>query len=211
MFKPAMIFAAAVALTSVNALAASHASTRQSQKDLDDCGKENGDQATVDACTRLIQASKATHFRIDDDMYAQGQSYYSRGMSYHFMKSEDAAIADFEEALRFDPTNVLAYSELGLIYSTRRDYDEAKLYYSAALAMSRNEGIPSEKEGFIVQQLAWLAKATLPSIATPLELSATLKECQDTVARVEQNDTAVELALQQAQKAACNPSAVPAQ
>jgi hypothetical protein len=91
-----------------------------SQQDWDDCAARS-----IPACTRLISD--------------QGQSATDRPDAYLFRASAhlaeadlDGAIADYNEAIKLAPTNIVAYSSRALAYFRKGDRDRAILDYNAA-------------------------------------------------------------------------------
>jgi tetratricopeptide (TPR) repeat protein len=59
--------------------------------------------------------------------------YFKRGNCYRFRGANDLALADYSEAIRFDPGYVEAYFNRGNIHYCNGEYDEAAADYTSAL------------------------------------------------------------------------------
>lgn len=62
--------------------------------------------------------------------------YIHRGILNRFLHNYKSAIADFEEALKFEPDNAFCYGRIGQIYELHREFERALEYYDKALAYS---------------------------------------------------------------------------
>ena len=60
-----------------------------------------------------------------------------RGLCYHGLEEYKKAEADYQEAIRLNPNNDLAYIGLGDIYIKGGDYDRAIEFYNKALSISK--------------------------------------------------------------------------
>ena len=78
--------------------------------------------------------------------------YQSRGYSFNALGRRDEALADFTEAIRFDPGQSLAYAWRGVIYDDRKDWDRAMDDYSEALLLDPNLGGVLDRRGRIHYQ-----------------------------------------------------------
>jgi tetratricopeptide (TPR) repeat protein len=61
------------------------------------------------------------------------KTHFDNGERLYFQKNYDGAIREFTEAIRLDPKNAEAYSQRGLVYDTKHDYERAAADYEAAL------------------------------------------------------------------------------
>ena len=51
----------------------------------------------------------------------------------------DRAIADFDQAIRFDPKDVSAFENLGNTYFIKKDYDRAAAYFDQAVRLAPDD------------------------------------------------------------------------
>ena len=79
-------------------------------------------QVTLDqritACTHVIQDRTETAGN-------RAIAYVTRGVAYKDNKDFERAIADFDEAIKLDPSQVTAYNNRGLVYYKKKDYERA--------------------------------------------------------------------------------------
>jgi tetratricopeptide (TPR) repeat protein len=87
------------------------------------CDRSQGEEA-VAACSRLIDLNA-------DDAHA----YTGRGNAYLVKADYDRAIADFDQAIKLDPTFVLPYYDRGVAYARKADYDRAIADFSQAILL----------------------------------------------------------------------------
>ena len=109
------ILSVLIGATALFALAAPAAAA--SRADWDACKGDDPDRS-IAACTRIIQGRGET---AKDSAIAHPE----RGLSYKSKGDFDRAIADFSEAIRFDPKYAEAYYLRGVVYGNKGDLDRA--------------------------------------------------------------------------------------
>ena len=62
-------------------------------------------------------------------LYVYTNRYTLTAVLYQTLGSQDAAIEEFSEAVKYDPENAYAYYQLGLMYKDRGDFDKAEEVY----------------------------------------------------------------------------------
>jgi tetratricopeptide (TPR) repeat protein len=130
MYSPSLIFssrtfsAPCVALASIVLLAASAFAGDRAE-----CIKAAGDEA-ISACNRLISAGDLGNFA--------APAFYNRGTAYAQKSDLDAAVKDFNEALRLDPSFAAAYTGCGTAYWLRGKPDLAVADWSEAIRLAPN-------------------------------------------------------------------------
>lgn len=98
----------------------------QTQSDSDVCYDPNAtDQATIAACTRVIQ-SGVTGTKLSD-------AYNNRATGYIDTYQDDLALADENQAILNNPNNAQAYNNRGLIYVRKSLLGSAILDYTQAI------------------------------------------------------------------------------
>src|SRR5262245_53761013 len=143
--------AVAVATAVIAAASAYGAAHAQTQQQLDACaGKGNAPLDTViGGCTALIE-SRTYSGRDLSTVFA------SRATAYQRQGQLDRAIQDYEEAIRLDPTNAIAYYNRGIAYGAKGDWDRAIQDYDQAIKHQ-----PSDAAAFRSRGLAWQEKKQL--------------------------------------------------
>ena len=124
--------------------------------DREDCAATGNPDQSIAACARVIA---------DDSETAANRvvAYKNRGHAYYNKKDYDGAIADYNEAIRLDPSQVLtyhvvAYVNRARIYSDKKDYDRAIADYGEAIKLD-----PKLVTAFNLRGLAYLNKRDLDS------------------------------------------------
>jgi tetratricopeptide (TPR) repeat protein len=97
------VCAAATLLVALAVVALLVAITVQPSNDDSVCGTGTDDEA-ISACSRVL----ALNPKLDEAYTARGNAYYCKG-------DYDEAVADFDQAIRLDPKNVVAYSIAGVL------------------------------------------------------------------------------------------------
>ncbi len=96
------------------------------QSDSDICYDPNAsDQATIAACTRVIQTG-VTGTKLSD-------AYNNRATGYMNTNQDDLALADENQAILNNPNNAQAYNNRGLIYVRKALLGSAILDYTQAI------------------------------------------------------------------------------
>jgi tetratricopeptide (TPR) repeat protein len=105
-------------------------SVLKSDPDFKACAETSGDQA-IAACDRAIASGK-----FEGDLLSQ--LHNNRGAEHKAKKDLDRAIADFGEAIKLDPKNLLAYINRGNSLLDKGEYDAAIADYNAAIKADPN-------------------------------------------------------------------------
>jgi tetratricopeptide (TPR) repeat protein len=95
------------------------------QEDLTACFKEVGD-AAIAACTAAITSGKYQSADLATAHIIRGNSYFSKG-------DQDAAARDYEEAIRHNPKNAVAFYNRGNVYNGVGQYGDAIEKYNEAI------------------------------------------------------------------------------
>jgi tetratricopeptide (TPR) repeat protein len=101
-----------------------------SDPDFKACEQSSGDEALA-ACDRAIASGKFQGVLL-------AQLHNNRGVEYKAKGELDSAIADFSEAMKLNPKNLLAYTNRGDGMVAKGDYDAAIADYDAAIAADPN-------------------------------------------------------------------------
>ncbi len=72
----------------------------------------------IHGCTQVIEDASESDSNRALALYMRGLAYVARG-------DNDRAIADYNEAIRLNPTNGLTFNERGLAYKAKGDLDRA--------------------------------------------------------------------------------------
>lgn len=102
--------------------------------------------------------------RTDNDAAA----YLGRGQAYLLKNDPEAAMAQFNEALRVNPKSNPALKSRAALHEQRGDFDSAIGDYSAAV-----HDIPADASAYFARGRAWVAKGEFANGA--LDLDATVK------------------------------------
>ncbi|MGH6826052.1 caspase family protein [Methyloceanibacter sp.] len=96
------------------------------KQDWSDCTGGSAERAEA-ACTRLIKANKkGTNL---------GPAYNNRALAYSKQGDLPRAMADYEQAVRLDPTNATIHNNFGVAYNAQHDFDRAITEYNKAIAL----------------------------------------------------------------------------
>lgn len=95
--------------------------------DAQKCLDLSGDDA-IAACTRAIGSGQLSQENL-------ATSYYNRGYEYRAKEEYDAAIADFNQALKLSPNMTQAYNNRAVALYDKGEYDESIADYNAALRL----------------------------------------------------------------------------
>jgi aspartyl protease family protein len=114
--------------------------------DREDCAATgNPDQTTIAACARVIDDDAATAAN-------RAVAHKNRGDAYYNKKDYDGAIADYNEAISLDPSQVLTHHVLAYVnrarsYFDKKDYDRAIADYSEAIKIDPKLAIAYNRRG----------------------------------------------------------------
>jgi len=99
--------------------------------------------AAVSACTRAITSGRYSGSKL-------AKIFIDRGLQWSLLKGDyDHAIADFNEAIRIDPKNALAYSERGIAWSEKHDDDRALADQNTAIQIDPKNALAYTRRGMI--------------------------------------------------------------
>jgi tetratricopeptide (TPR) repeat protein len=120
-----------------------HAASRQDQED---CMQVADPDRNIAGCTRIIEdQTESTGMR--------GASYGNRAVAYSIKKDYARAIADFSEAIQFDPNATDNYVNRGFAYYNSNDYDRAIADFNEAIRLD-----PDKADHYYVRAHAYFQK-----------------------------------------------------
>ena len=116
------------------------ASPAHAQTASETCGSTASVDDRIAACTQVLQdrSSSASD---------RASAYVERGIAYRAKGEYDLAIADYSEALRIDPNDVLSYANRGNAYRAKGQNDLAMADYNQALRIDPNYAIAYHNRG----------------------------------------------------------------
>ena len=130
-----------------------------SQRDLDDC-KANDSDRRIAGCSRIIQGRGET-------AKTRAKAFYDRGVAYKDKGDYDHAIADYNEAIRLNPKNSIAYNNRGNAYDDKGDLAHAIADYNEAIRLNpkydqayENRGVAYLYSGNLAKALADVSQAS---------------------------------------------------
>jgi lipoprotein NlpI len=98
----------------------------------EDFGVCAGSEGTADqriaACTRAIASEQLSQEKLS-------KTFHSRGVEWIGKRDYDRAIADYDEAIRLDPHDALAYYNRGVAWHGKHDYDRAIVDYDQTIRL----------------------------------------------------------------------------
>ena len=91
------------------------------------CKNEDvGTQKRIEACTSVVDLAKD-----DDDLRAE--ALLQRGVLQEFAGDKDAAVKDYSEVIKLDPSSAVAYFNRGNVYDQMGEHDRAIADYTEAI------------------------------------------------------------------------------
>jgi lipoprotein NlpI len=112
-----------------------------------------GNDGTADdriaACTRAVASEQLSQEKL-------AKTFHSRGVEWIGKGDYDRAIADYDEAIRLDPQDPLAYYNRGVAWHGKHDYDRAIADYDQAIRLN-----PQDPQAYDSRGNAWQAKGDL--------------------------------------------------
>lgn len=118
-------------------LAASQAGAHAGGDEWDKC-TGSGLEADLESCTAVIDSGRFSG-------EALAVSYLARGFDYLSRNQPDSAIADFNNAIRLEPTWETGFEGLGNAYNLKADYADAIKSYDKALGIKFNATLASNR------------------------------------------------------------------
>jgi tetratricopeptide (TPR) repeat protein len=115
---------------------ASFSSPATFSQQLDWCsGKGNTSAAQIiSGCTALIDSGRGNNKGLSEAAYNRGNAYVSIGEFDH-------AIADYDRAIRFNPTMATAFDNRGRAYSEKNQFERAVADYDEAIRLNPNSAV----------------------------------------------------------------------
>jgi tetratricopeptide (TPR) repeat protein len=140
------------------------------QKVWDQCNQTGDTDASIAACTQILQAADeptsnraigyyvragayktkgdndraiADYTRAIDANAHYADAYASRGIVYQIKGDNDHAIADYTKAIEIDPHYASAYVGRGMVYRLKGDSDHAIADYTQAIEINPRYAMPT--------------------------------------------------------------------
>jgi tetratricopeptide (TPR) repeat protein len=88
-------------------------------------------ELVIKGCSAIIAAGQ-------EEARRMATAFNNRGVAHRLMGDYDAALADYNEAIRLNPASASAYNNRGIIFRIRHDYDRAIEDYDNAIALNRD-------------------------------------------------------------------------
>ena len=130
-YRMTQVSVAALLLTGLLAVSIGEARAQSLPDLLEACKNEGAAAAArMTACGRVIQGK-------DEDL--RGEALVQRGVLYEQAGNKEAAIKDYSEAIKLDPSNAIAFFNRGNAYDQSGDYDKAIADYSEAIKLEPND------------------------------------------------------------------------
>ena len=92
-----------------------------------DCAQREDKDVAIQGCSKVIQRGRALSERIC------AIAYTNRAVAYYHKGDLDSALADYNDAIRLDPTYERAYDDRGNVYRRKGDLDRALADYNQAI------------------------------------------------------------------------------
>jgi lipoprotein NlpI len=106
--------------------AAAAQGTKATAADVATCAQVRDQDAAIVGCTRIIEDQK-------QKPKGRAAAYYNRGNAHAAKGDHDAAIADYDEAIKLDPKNASAYNNRGSAKNDKGDSEAALADFNAAI------------------------------------------------------------------------------
>ena len=93
-------------------------------------------EARISACSKVIEGAK-------DDEEIRAEAHLQRGVLHELAGNREAAISDYSEIIKLDPTNAVAYFNRGNAYDQLGEHDLAIADYTEAIKLD-----PTDPDAF---------------------------------------------------------------
>ena len=115
---------------------ASFSSPSTFSQQLDWCGGKGNASADqiISGCTALIGSGRGNNKGLSEAAYNRGNAYASIG-------ELDRAIADYDQAIRLNPTMAAAFDNRGRAYSLKNQFERAVADYDKAVRLNPNSAV----------------------------------------------------------------------
>jgi tetratricopeptide (TPR) repeat protein len=156
-YSKTTVSVAALLLTGMLALSTDQARAQSVADQLGACKNEAGAlQARITACGRVIKDTD------DDEM--RGEALIQRGVLFEQSDNKEAAIKDYTDAIKLDPSSAVAFFNRGNAYDQLGDYDRAIADYTEAIKLDPNDPTSTS---IAVSPTTTRASSIWPSPTTP--------------------------------------------
>lgn len=100
---------------------------------LDWCSGKNGISADqqISGCSALIDSGQGNNRGLSEALYNRGNAYATNG-------NFERAIADYDQAIRLNPTMAVAFDNRGVAYSKKKQFERAIADYDEAIRLNPN-------------------------------------------------------------------------
>jgi tetratricopeptide (TPR) repeat protein len=88
-------------------------------------------EPVIKGCSAIIEAGQ-------EEPRKMATAFNNRGVAHRLKGDYDAALADYNEAIRLNPVSASAYNNRGIIFRIRHDYDHAIADDDHAIALNRD-------------------------------------------------------------------------
>ena len=103
---------------------------------LDQCSGKNGVSADqqISGCSALIDSGRGNDRGLSEALYNRGNAYAANG-------NFERAIADYDQAIRLNPTMAVAFDNRGVAYSKKNQFEHAIADYDEAIRLNPNSAV----------------------------------------------------------------------
>ncbi len=102
-------------------------------RDANACWHSEDAEQIIASCTRLLQSGRYRRH--------EAAIYSNRGVGYRRRGEFNPAIADFNEAIRINPTSGFNYRNRGIVYMNSKDYERAIIDFEKAVEIEPREAL----------------------------------------------------------------------
>ena len=145
-------------------LAACGAASAASQQDWDACAGKDA-VPSIQACSRIIADQSETGQNRADAYLFRGGAYLSSG-------DYDSAVADYSEAIKLAPRNVVAYASRAVAYLQKGDRERAIIDYAVANKLDANALANIATANPLIARIGELERNSPPATLPPVPPAA---------------------------------------